>query len=426
MLKEEQAAELLRRCELIAGRTLPALRGNLRRSSTRSAAVWEMVVVEAASQLGRVEYEDPKGGPDIKLHFSDARFVWIEVTYLHERFAEEERRSRAVSNWVHEEARRIGFDGDVRCNFFGDAQNPAGPVRTVPLMNQRKVFLRDPEVAAFFTVLKSRPLVEHKTTLTKWTVTLSAMSTKSRFRAEGGSVQESPKTIEEHAAYRALLRKRKQHQVDGPRLVCIGSDTSHAVSPTSSTQPIRLEQALSAALSKAGAISGVYVTQISDVQDNVRGWSKIAKAAFYPVTDLHCRSPLTQEECQKLGLLNFNRWAYASALDRWTEDPPNHMIRTTNRLTIRPQGTGAVKITIPGSLLIDILAGRGSLISAHSVPGDPPDQMLSRLLSGALKIVDSKVIPGNLEQGLSESVELTLEPSHEQVYRRRSAQPSDG
>ncbi|WP_041390409.1 hypothetical protein [Polaromonas sp. JS666] len=419
MLKEEQAAELLRRCEAIAGRTLPMLRGNLRRSSTRVAAVWEMIVVEAASQLGRIEYEDPKGGPDIKLYFSDERFVWIEVTYLHERFAEEERRSRAVSDWVHEEAQRIGFDGDVRCDFFGDVNNLAGPVRTVPPMDKRKVFLRDPEVAAFFNVLKSRQFAEHKTTLTRWTVTLSATPKRSRFQSGGGLVQESPKTIEEHAAYRALLGKRRQHKVDGPRVVCMGSDTSRAVSPTSSTQPFRLEDALSAALSKAGAISGVFVAQISDVQDFVHGWSRIAKATFYPVSDRHCRSPLSQDEIQKLGRLNFNRWAYAFTLDRWTEDPPKHMIRTTNRLIIRLQGTGAVKISIPGSQLVDILAGRGSLTSACSMPGDPPDQMLSKLLSGALKIVDSKVIPGNLEQGLSELVELTLVPSHEQVYERK-------
>lgn len=62
MLKEEQAAELLRRCESIAGRALKQTRGNLRRAETRAAAVWELVVSEAVAQLGRVELEPPGVG----------------------------------------------------------------------------------------------------------------------------------------------------------------------------------------------------------------------------------------------------------------------------------------------------------------------------------------------------------------------------
>lgn len=65
MLKEEQVAELLRRCEAVAGRVLKQTRGNLRRAETRAAAVWELIVLEAVSQLGRVELESPVGGPDV-------------------------------------------------------------------------------------------------------------------------------------------------------------------------------------------------------------------------------------------------------------------------------------------------------------------------------------------------------------------------
>lgn len=424
MLKEEQAARLLLRCEELAGRRLTSLRGNLRRASTRAAAVWEMLVFEAAAELGPVEYEDPLGGPDIKLHLSDARFVWIEVAYLYPRFEDEERRSRALSNWVHGEAARIGFVGSLRCDFFGDPKNPAGPVRTLPAMNQQKVFLRDPEVAAFFELLKSPLKHEHKVTLSRWTVSLTASPALSRFRAEGGLVQESPREIREHAAYRTLLRKRRQHKVDAPRIVCIGSDTSRAVASTSSADSVRLEHALSAALSKNGSISGIYVIEIANTRDGLFGWKNQAKSTFYPVSERFTRVPLLPHELTKLGTLNLNRWAYTFAFDRWTEDIPAHMVRTTNSLRIGTGRNGAVKLSIPGAQLIRILAGRGNLISAYSIAGDPPDAMLTKLLGDAWRVVDCRLVPGDIKAGLSELVELTLEPSHERVFQRAASSRS--
>jgi hypothetical protein len=108
MLYEEQAAELLRRCEALAGRTLHQLRGNLAKASTRAEAVWELLVVEAASQLGEVECEAPHGGPDIRLLMPSGRWVSVEVTYLHPRFEGEQRRWRLVTGWMAEAESTIG------------------------------------------------------------------------------------------------------------------------------------------------------------------------------------------------------------------------------------------------------------------------------------------------------------------------------
>jgi hypothetical protein len=247
MLKEEQAAELLRRCEAIADRRLDNLRGNLHRAETRAAAVWEMLVFEAISQLGHVEYEDPSGGPDVKLHFSGNRSVWIEIAYQNPRFEDEERRSNAVIDWVNSERKRIGFAGSISCDFFGESNNPPGPVRIVPSLHDRKVFLRDPEVLAFFSRLKD-PLSDiHQVTLKRWTVTLTAKPKPSQFLISGGMLQESPRLVQEHAVYRKLLKKRNQHKVEGPRVICIGSDTSRAVGLNQSARLINLESVLSAA-----------------------------------------------------------------------------------------------------------------------------------------------------------------------------------
>ena len=45
MLREEQATELLRRCELITAQRLKKIRGNLRKAESRAAAIWELLVI---------------------------------------------------------------------------------------------------------------------------------------------------------------------------------------------------------------------------------------------------------------------------------------------------------------------------------------------------------------------------------------------
>ena len=77
VLIEEQAAELLRRCEQIAGRELIGVRGRLRTAQARVPAVWELLVVDAAARLGPVQYESPEGGPDLRLKLPTGRWVWI-------------------------------------------------------------------------------------------------------------------------------------------------------------------------------------------------------------------------------------------------------------------------------------------------------------------------------------------------------------
>lgn len=349
--------------------------------------------------------------------------TWIEVAYLHPRFDDEERRSRAVSAWVHKKATSIGFAGSVRCDFFGDDQNPAGPVRRLPLLNQARVFFREPEVRAFFEALRAPPSSELTVTLSRWTVRLTASLQPSRFLHSGGLVQEVPRTVEEHAVYRTLLRKRRQHSVECPRIICIGSDTSRAVSPSSSSWSVRLEHAMSAALSPRGDVSAVYLVQVEDARAGL--WSeyqRVARATIYPAN--RAAWPLTAKDLDALKTIDFNRWRYAPSLNRWTDAIQPNMIRTTNKLTIS-SGVGTVKLQIPGSQLVAVLAGKEDFIKSYTAPGDPPDPQLTSLLSRPWRIADCRLIPGNVRQGLSELVEISLEPSHEVVYRRESKPNKD-
>jgi hypothetical protein len=419
MLKEEQAAELLRRCEAISDRRLDNLRGNLRRAETRAAAVWEMIAFEASSQLGHVEYEDPSGGPDLKLYFSEDRYAWIEIAYQNPRFEDEERRSRAVMEWVNQERQRIGFTGSIRCDFFGELNNPAGPVRTLPSLHEKKVFLRDPEVLAFFSRLKDPLSSIHQVTLRLWTVTLTANSETSQFLISGGTVQESPRIVQEHAIYRKLVKKRNQHKVEGPRVICIGSDSSRAVGLNQSHRLIDLESVISGAIPSGGSISAVIIVDIAVSLATFGVSLRKATAQLYPIDSKLTRYPLSNEELDVLASLDFNRWKYSFALNRHVEEVPAYMLRTSNSLSIAQKSDGSVKLRIPGPELLDALAGRQSLVHAHTAPDNPPDQNLTYLLGSGWRIANCQYVKGDVQKGLSELIELTLAPPHERVYARR-------
>jgi hypothetical protein len=378
-----------------------------------------MLVFEASSQLGHVEYEDPSGGPDLKLHFAENRFAWIEIAYQHPRFEDEERRSNAVINWVNSERQNIGFAGSISCDFFGESDNPAGPVRTLPCLHESNVFLRDPEVSAFFSRLKDPLSAMHQVTLKRWTVTLTAKPDPSQWIIHEGTVQESPRMLQEHAIYRKLVKKRNQHKVDGPRVICIGSDTSRAVGLNQPTGLINLEGVISAALIPGGSISAVIIVDIAVSLANFPRSVRKATAKLYPIDAKLTRYPLSNAEFDVLGSLDFNRWKYSFALNRHVEEVPAYMLRTSNSLSIASKSDSSVKLCIPGPELLDALAGRQSLIHARSVPGNPPDQNLTHLLGSGWRIVNCQFIQGDVQKGLSELVELTLAPPHEPVYARR-------
>ena len=173
MLYEEQAAELLQRCEGIAGRTLKQVRGNLGRAATRAEAVWELLVLEAASHLGAVQCEPPEGGPDIRLLLPSGRWLSIEVTYLHPRFEGEERMCDLISQWMYEAGCTTGPPRvHIVCDFHGGFEAPSGTRLTLPAEHDRKAFLASAEVAAFLASVRERPGERHHVRLTDFTVTL--------------------------------------------------------------------------------------------------------------------------------------------------------------------------------------------------------------------------------------------------------------
>jgi hypothetical protein len=147
MLYEKQAADLLAECEKLAGARLEGVRGNLRHAQSRAAAVWELLVLEAAGQIGRIKYEPLEGAsPDIELLAEGGETLWIEAAYLYPRFWREERRSDALIEWVYEMAEHRAIEAfKLRYQFTGDSSNAAGPIRTVPHLDDRKRFFEIPK-----------------------------------------------------------------------------------------------------------------------------------------------------------------------------------------------------------------------------------------------------------------------------------------
>ncbi len=419
MLKEEQAAELLRRCEALAGRELKQVRGNLRNAATRAEAVWELLFMEAVSKLGRIEVESSQGGPDIRLELPTGRWASIEVTYLHPRFEDEERRSAMVARWIHDAASSLGPDApEIRCDFQGDSKHLAGPRRKLPLEHERKKFLASTEVAQFLTDVAAHPNEELQLQLKNYSVILKTVRRtpeSQRFLGWGGSIQESPKVAQEHAAFRSLRAKLQQHKLDEPHLVCIGSDVSHALSSGMSNFDIRLEHALGAAIKNSGELSGVMVVNIAQSSSPLERISRTARCTAYPVGN--CRYPLTEAEWSFIQKLDVNRWKFSFPLPR-KEDSPKHRYRhVPGSLQLSSYSGGIVKLSIPASVLVEVLAGRKELLDDdYGGAEDHFGNAVKRCLQEGWKVVSCSFQDGDIQQGMAASVVLELAPPHDPVF----------
>lgn len=418
MLKEAQAAELLRICEAVAGRELKQIRGNLRKASTRAEAVWELIVAEAASQLGCIEYESEQGGPDVRLALPTRRWVSIEATYLHPRFEDEEQRSSMLVSWMHEAAASlVPNPPEIRCEFSGDDSHPAGPKRTLPREHERKRFLASTEILAFLAEIAARPDAIHQLKLNNYSATLIASPHKPGshgFLTWGGPLQEAPKVVDEHAAFRAVRAKLRQHKVDEPHIVCIGSDVSPVLSNNMHGFGVRLEHALGAAVSKSGELSGLLIVNVEQTNSFGQGIIRFARSTAYPVG--LCRYPLTEEEWEFIRKFDFNRWKYTFPLARKEVSPAHRHRNVPGSFVYSSTVGGNVKFTVPAYVLVEVLAGRQQLLDDYGGPEEQPGNHLMKCLQSGWAIVGCRYQEGDIKQAQAATVEIELAPPHDPVF----------
>jgi hypothetical protein len=265
MLKDEQAAELLIRCEKAAGKTLSQIRGNLQHAETRAAAVWERLVMDAAAAIGPIE-DEPKFGNshDILFHLPQGQPVWIEATFLHPRFWREERLSHEIVLWFCEEAGRRGIPPHkIHLRLDGDMNNEAGPVRVLPKQHEKKKFLNEPIILKFLDDVKSNPSNECICSLPNCSIGIHYLpAAQGPHITFGGLAQEVPKTIKEHSVYRLLRDKARQYCVNDPLIICIGSNQSRVISSSPASGHTTLNDAVNKAFEEYNLLSACYTISI--------------------------------------------------------------------------------------------------------------------------------------------------------------------
>jgi hypothetical protein len=412
MLKEDQAAELLARCERLFGRRLDQVRGNLRRARSRAAAVWELVCIDAFAEVGPLAHEPPgASSPDIVLCRPGELPLWVEAAYIYPKNWVNERRERELSVWIYREASRRGIAAvRISTRFFGDEANPTGPVRTLPAEHERVGFLASGPVRKFFDAIESNPNGAHSVRLDPYTVYLAYdPNAAGPYLHSSGIVEEQPKKIRAHHLYGMLKDKARQHKPDCPYIVCVGTDQSRAISSVS-MPGITEAQVIVESLRKARNISAVIAVSIETALALNAQPPRVARARLY-LND-NAEHPLSQAQIDALQSLDFNRWHFYFPLERWDVKNNAHFRRSGGPLAMR-HGKDRVAITIPSTILIDCLAGTTSL---HTEYPDQPGMPLLKCINEGWQIVGCSFEQGAIEHGLANRVTLELAPPPEQVY----------
>jgi hypothetical protein len=80
LLSEDQLRQILADCEKAVGHPLSDLREKLLKHE-RLSPTWELITIDAASDIGQVAYEVLGGGPDIRLTLPEGDRIWIEAVW---------------------------------------------------------------------------------------------------------------------------------------------------------------------------------------------------------------------------------------------------------------------------------------------------------------------------------------------------------
>jgi hypothetical protein len=338
MLIEAQVAELLRRCETLLGQELTQLRGNLKAKQvgSRSAAIFELIVLEAASEIGPIESEPNEGTrPDIRLELPAGRKVYIEVTYLLPRYWKEERQTLYVRKWIFSAAEKYGIDKFKIFTRFEGKASEAGYVRILPALNEEKSFLESPEIRSFFENISKLPDYPQRVDSEKFTLSIQYIPTaKESATFSSGLAQEAPKSFKEHALYRKLREKAQQHKnISDPRIICVGSDQSPALRDYQAPGVVKLHEVINRFLAENSSISAVIIVSIENAPCFFRGIKKAIVAKLF--INRNSKAPLTPAEIELLQKMNFGKWKYSDPLDNCLEKDCDRSSELTSTLTWR-------------------------------------------------------------------------------------------
>jgi len=226
----------------------------------------------------------------------------------------------------------------------------------------------------------------------------------------GGLVQESPQTVKEHAVYRVLKNKARQHIVNGPRIVCIGSDQSPALSLLTTPGHPKVRDAVAAAFYESRSLTAVIIVRIETLFSVFGKFEQRAHTDFF--LNPNAKDPLTEKEVQAFRKLNFNRWRYTDALQKWDRENYERFRRIRGSLNYRFRGD-VMEIEVPANILVNALAGKTNLVKEY---GLSEDNSIARALNDGWVVKSCSLKSGNIEAGEAPKVVLGMVPPPFSVY----------
>jgi len=417
MLKEEQVSELLIECERLVGQRLVQIRGNLTRPENRSAAIFELLAIQAFAALGTVEYEPFPNSPDIRLTLPDGNQVWVEVAFLYDKYWKQERQSRELTMAMRTHAQSKGIAPEKISFRFTGEPTAAGYERRLPEQQDLKKFFKGEYARDLFQRIRSAPLepftVEHPRFSFQVSYVPSATS-----GSGGGLVQEAPKDPKQHQLYKIIKRKASQHAVEGMRIVCVGSDSSRALARSSAPAVITAEEATRLAFSETTSVGCVITVEIKHVFQAFSQMRKLAHPWLY--LNSRAKVPMTKDVVGAMQQLHFNRWKYSFELNQY-QTPDKGLGRKLLGSIRMTTGNNGVSLEIPSALLVEVLAGREKLLQGES----GLDPMLANFLSGDYRVENCSLIPANAQAGEGAKVKIDFVFDFDAVFERVS-KPKSG
>lgn len=402
MISEQQARAMLTACETKLDRRLERLRDQLESSDNTLAALWELIVLHAALQIGDgIDHEPRDACPDVLFRMTGVEPFALDATHIGWPDREERDLRLKFIEWVRtelEQHHRIDPTSvDIRLDPTDRQQNAK---ILAPSHGWNLVFKTTGWKAIADAARRTPP--QHVTVdleppfHARLRVNFTGLA--SRGVRSGMAYPQTIRRVSDHPVYAALRGKadqaRKTWQLEEPLVVCIGSSLATSLFPMSENHP-SAEAAVRAALTNtsqwsmaqqhnvlrdtsgkdyrvrgADRISAVILVSIeSPVQ---LAWpppkyERVAKARF--CLNEAARFPLSSAQRDALLRIRFDHVAYGPQWETWPapsasrwKDPSRIMNRREPGKTVSysPRSDGTFDLEIAAEDLVMLLAGQGA------------------------------------------------------------------
>jgi hypothetical protein len=415
MLAEHQVTHLLNECERIVGKKLVGVRGQLRSESHVRAAIWELIVTDSVSRIGRIEYQrpTPKGKtPDLHVETPDGR-LWIEAAFLLPRFADIEARQEAFQRALWAQERKVGIaPGTLHHEFYGE-RAAHGFEMTLPAQHELPAFFRFELVRGFFESMKNYPQQAMMVDLGEVGATVRLAYVPASRGTSSSVVIEAPREAEEHAVYRLLTKKAKKYSardLDAPLVVCIGSEHSTAVR-SMGPMTVSPDTAIREACRKYPVLSAVIVVSIEDVIPSMGSFNTSRRAVVRAIANRSATLPLSDVLLRRLNL-RFDLVDYGHAWNEWEDVPDvsDRMARLGGNLLWQVTGDGYA-VTLPAHEVARVLGGGWSAadLQANYQMTDA-ENPFRRAFQEGRSIIAVEIVPHDPRQHDPPAMRITFGP----------------